>query len=300
MLYYITNLSYYSLLTGAYLKTKYNYVNDTVQFIAKHIESENLEIKLVPAERDLFIKECLIHYHNTQDEVKRKELRDNILMNVWYLFPYILSFCKLKNYIFEDALQLMILTTMKAIDNFRPHLGYKFSSYISGYLKDAISTSLKASMVVKCPNSVAKQQEIIRLQSLLSDTPEEEDHNLLQSKYVELNIDEDITLTEVAKDIVCKNKPSSFNCTSVEEDIIYNEQSELLRKAIGRVGLLTRKERLVLIYRFGLSGVPRLTLSQVANIFKTNGDRASKVWIFQIEQKAKAKLKRYFKRNNLV
>lgn len=273
--------------------------NDTVQFISKHIKFEGVELKHKAKDRDKLINICLSEYHTTDDESRKKELRDCILLNIWYLFPYVLSQYKLKGNIFEDTLQLMILTAMKAIENYNPSLGYKFSSYISGYLKDAISTSLRSNMVVKCPPAVAKTQEIFHLTPVVED-----EENLLKKrkkrdKYVELNIEEDITLTDISKDIVNKNKPTGLCEYTVEEQIIDNEYTELLRAAINKKGLLTNKERIVLVYRFGLSGVPRLTLSQVAGIFRQHGNRASKVWIFQIEQKAKAKLFRYFKRNNL-
>lgn len=266
--------------------------SDSVQFIAQHLPHTGIPIKGDKKEREKFIQECLVEYHSEGTSCERKKcLQDFILMNTWYLFPYILSFYNLKSNIFEDTLQLMILTTMKAIENFKPDLGFKFSSYISGYLKDAVSSSLKSNMVIKCPMSIAKTQEIYSLSCT-----EKKDRNN-KTSYMELNIDEDITLTEISRDIINKNKPTSLSSLSVEDNIINNEQSDLLRKAICTPGLLSRKERLVLVYRFGLSGVPRLTLSQVASIFRNNGERASKVWIFQIEQKAKAKLKRYFRRN---
>jgi len=51
----------------------------------------------------------------------------------------------------------------------------------------------------------------------------------------------------------------------------------------------------VLIYRFGVFGAPRLTLKQVAELFRAQKRRATKEWIHQLEQKAKEKVARYFK-----
>lgn len=272
-----------------------DYPLDTVQFIAKHIKHEKNLITNKPITRDKFINECLNEYHKIDDESRKKELRDAILINIWYLFPYVLSKYKLKGHIFDDTLQLMIVTTLKAIENYNPNLGFKFSSYISGYLKDAISTSLRNNMIVSCPTKIAKDQEILRLKTLLEDPIPKKN-----TSYTELNIDEDVTLTQIAKDIVNKNKPSGLIDQTAEDSLIKSEGVYYLHQAIEKPNLLTKKEKMVLILRFGLSGVPRLTLSQIASIFKQNGNRASKVWIFQIEQKAKAKIRRYFLRNNLI
>ncbi len=82
-------------------------------------------------------------------EERKNELRHDILMRLFFLFPHYLK----KNYhltaeLFNDAIQNMTVNTLQAIELFKPELGFPFTNYLIGYFRDAATKTLKACNVV--------------------------------------------------------------------------------------------------------------------------------------------------------
>lgn len=79
---------------------------------------------------------------------------------------------------------------------------------------------------------------------------------------------------------------------SLEENVIAEDDKEILMKAIGD---LKEKEKIVLIYRFGLDGKERLTQNQIAEMIGMSQANVSK-----IEKLALKKAKKQLKKHNYI
>jgi len=278
-------------------------VQDTVQFVSKHLGTSDIPVYSNARQRAWYISEWLKEYHSKDVENSRKKyLRDCVVLNVWYLFPYVLSGQRFKSQVFDDTLQGLVLNVIKAIDNFDTTRGIKFTDYIKGYIKDAISSSFRGGMIVKVPATVRTPQ----IMYLKCSVPTEEQQIVTEDPLPEteteapqcknLNLDTDLTINDIKSDIVYKNLPDSLSDKNIETDLINKEYLQILRRAIATQGILTDKEKKVLNFRFGLTSDETKTLQQVADIFKADGGRATKERVFQIEAQAKKKIKLFFKR----
>ena len=284
-----------------------NPVNDSVQYIAKHLEHSDLPIFTNSKVRDTHITEWLSAYHSVGvSSQTKKYYRDCIILNLWYLFPYVLAKHRFKTNVFDDILQNLVLIVMKAIDKFDTTRGTKFSSYISGYIQNAISSSIRSNMIVRLP-AVHRAPLVMYLRrNSPQDDPDpnididtqsdlEEEAPNTQTRCQSINLDSDITLHDIKTDIVKKNLPDGLSEKGTEECLIEKEYLQILRKAVSEEGVLTVKERLVLNFRYGLTSNETKTLDEIAAIFRANGARATKVWIYYIEERAKQKIREYFK-----
>jgi DNA-directed RNA polymerase sigma subunit (sigma70/sigma32) len=74
----------------------------------------------------------------------------------------------------------------------------------------------------------------------------------------------------------------------------------MLREALNNPTVLTEKEKLIINLRYGLHDSTPKTLLQIADILKSNGHKATKVWVFTIEKKANRKLYNYFKKRKVL
>lgn len=96
------------------------------------------------------VEKMLWEYKDPKTTAKRKkELKHDILMRLFFLFPHYLK----KNYhltaeLFNDAILNMTVNTLQAIDLFKPELGFPFTNYLIGYFRDAATKTLRSCNVV--------------------------------------------------------------------------------------------------------------------------------------------------------
>lgn len=282
---------------------------DAVQFISQGIEMSGVPMysgnrdKRIRAKK---IQEWLCEYHaDGTPPARRKELKDRIVMNTWFLLPFILSSKRFPAALFEDALQNMVIEIIKAIDNFKPELGHKFTSYISGYLKNAVSLSARDNSVVRVPAS-ARRTAQVQTTSLGKSHGDAGGCTITSGSgdvYDEENVGQDRALPRHTSVQGAEQEYAAQMGISagLEESVMHLEVMGLLEQALSEdASLLTKKERLVITYRFGIFGAPRLTLEDVAHIFHGQGWNATKEWIYQIEQKAKKKLRAHLRAHGVT
>jgi RNA polymerase sigma factor (sigma-70 family) len=136
---------------------------DSVKLISNYLNypHDGIQYYSDPQERREHIDQWLIEYHSPDVTEDRKVyLRRCVIINLWYLFPYLLTSYHFKVKIFDDALQNLVLSILKAIDKFDPSRGTKFTAYITGYIKNGICTTIKNESLVKVPASAVLPQMI--------------------------------------------------------------------------------------------------------------------------------------------
>ncbi len=272
---------------------------DTVQFFSARVKHHPAFITNA-TERSTAIQEWLVLYH-TEDvsTTEKKSLQDKIIINLWFLFPtYLSSHYTLHKHLFNDILQQMVISTITAINNFDPSRGFKFPTYLSKYLKQAVVIGIKGDKTIGVPFSPKENSDDVTLVSLPSTYAIHEQDSPDKSAYAPID-----TIHLATFDAM------HYTQTSMNSETDYAIENSLAKKDIlsrleylvsAKSPILNERECTVMILRYGLFSAPQLTLEKIADLFHARGWKGTKEWIFQLEKKALKKLKRYFLRNDIT
>lgn len=221
-------------------------------------------------------KEELFHAMRQEciSEKERLWLRDEIFFQVFFL---LLSVVK-KNYrisshLFNDMMQNMSHMLLVAINMFDPSKGFKFTSYLAGYLKSGMTRAFRDTNVVSVPTGRRK---------------------LLQEMQAKMEVcpNEIVSYTGIEYD----NNGSAGSPKINFEELVHNKElKEWLEDAISReAGLCSDDERMILTLHYGLFGVEKKSYREIAEIRKKGGRSSSFSRISQIHARALEKLRQYF------
>ena len=202
---------------------------------------------------------------------------------------------------FEDLVNEGNMGLIKAARRFDHSKGTKFITYAIWWVRKSILKALtEYSNLVRVPTSQRKQVREIReteesLSQELGRKPRREeisrclDQNVSRVERVlrfsvrEMSLDDrlgtdcDKPISEYLVDLTSPN---------AEDDLIQRESNCRLAEAIQH---LSRRERTVILHRFGIAGGPALTLQELGKIMNLSRER-----VRQIECKAVKRLRRLF------
>tara|TARA_Y100000389_G_scaffold169836_1_gene176417 strand:+ start:48074 stop:50011 length:1938 start_codon:yes stop_codon:yes gene_type:complete len=252
-------------------------------------------VKLTGLPLDKFRNIISIIRQGQRDEVKAK--KEMIKANLRLVVSIAKKYTN-RGLQFLDLIQEGNIGLMKAVDKFEYKRGYKFSTYATWWIRQAITRAISdQSKMIRSPihineglNQILKTQKKMVQKNQREPTVEE------IAKELYMTVDRVRKILKTSKDPVSLETPLSGDDESILGDFIEDKAAispndaatygKLKESATQILSTLTPREERVIRMRFGIGMVTDHTLEEVGRQFSVTRER-----IRQIEAKALSKLK---------
>ena len=274
------------LLLDDEILTKDLTINDPVRMYLKEIG----QIKLLTMQEELDLADRILE---GDEQAKTILAEANLRLVVSIAKRYVG-----RGMLFLDLIQEGNIGLMKAVDKFDVTKGYKFSTYATWWIRQAITRAIAdQARTIRVPvHMVETINKLARIQRQLTLELNREPTEQELAKKMNVSIDKIREIYKISQEPVSLETPIGEEDDSHLGDFIKDERNmspeeyatnEMLKDEIADVLLtLTEREEKVIRLRFGLEDGKSRTLEEVGQMFGVTRER-----IRQIEAKALRKLR---------
>ncbi len=261
-------------------------INDPVRMYLKEIG----RINLLTSEEEY---EYALQVEEGNEDAKRILAESNLRLVVSIAKRYVG-----RGMAFLDLIQEGNIGLMKAVDKFNPSKGYKFSTYATWWIRQAITRAIAdQARTIRVPvHMVETINKLARVQRQLTQELNREPSEEELAEKLNISPEKVREVMKISQEPVSLETPIGEEDDSHLGDFVPDERmmspeeyatSELLKEELDNVLLtLTEREEKVLKLRFGLEDGQCRTLEEVGQIFGVTRER-----IRQIEAKALRKMR---------
>ncbi|MCL6458956.1 MAG: RNA polymerase sigma factor RpoD [Gorillibacterium sp.] len=261
-------------------------INDPVRMYLKEIG----RVPLLSAEEEVALAKRI---ENGDEEAKRRLAEANLRLVVSIAKRYVG-----RGMLFLDLIQEGNMGLIKAVEKFDHKKGYKFSTYATWWIRQAITRAIAdQARTIRIPvHMVETINKLIRVSRQLLQELGREPAPEEIAKEMELSVEKVREIMKIAQEPVSLETPIGEEDDSHLGDFIEDQEAlapadaaayELLKEQLEDVlDTLTEREENVLRLRFGLDDGRTRTLEEVGKVFGVTRER-----IRQIEAKALRKLR---------
>jgi RNA polymerase sigma factor (sigma-70 family) len=234
-----------------------------------------------------FSKEELSDYFIRIRNGDKKAQDDFVMAHMGLVYKIAQSLHRSRGGSIEDMVQEGVAGMLRAVKKFDPSLGYKFSTYASGWIFQHIAVSLNSDSLLKLSvddRIDGKKLYIYALESLRFKLGRDPDENEIAS-FLEIPIDR-VKRIKLLLDLRIEGGHwlrELPDISDTEDEVLKLQQRDYLTRILKT---LDEREQRILKMRMGLDGYTEMTLQEVGELMGLTRER-----IRQLEAKALSKLR---------